>query len=148
MKKYYRVITDEYNRHGDPINQYGQSYEGFDIQKALNAYDRHERNRYYNLFDVIEVCEVPDNFEELDIDEQIELTLSCNSLEIPNSDSFKTSPKDILYYAFDENGRELITTKNLEKAIDMAKAAKGWVEKSDAWDRIKTYLYEDYSEEN
>ena len=139
MKKLYKIITREYNRYGRQIDCNEDGYEGFDEQKALYYYDKHENDKYYNFFDEINVYDVPDNFEELDIDEQIELTICCKSLEIPHSDTFKISPNDNLYRAYDADERELITTKDLSKAVELAKAANGFVERNDNWQRNKWY---------
>lgn len=149
MKKLYKITTREYNRFGRQINIEENSYEGFDLQKALNAYDKHENDKYYNLFDEINVYDVPDNYEELDDNEQIELTTYYGeSLDLPDSDTSKTSPDDNLYRAYDADEREIITTKDLSKAIELAKAAKGFVEINDTWERNRWHDEADFREDD
>lgn len=138
--KYYRTITARYNQRGEWQEEW-EYYVGADLNEALGTFDDHSRDEHYEYFDSVEEYDVPDNFLKLDEDEQINLLceIGYNTVEIPDSDEYKTSPTDDLYrvYTFDinENEDELLITKDYWKAVECAEANKGIVEIADSWKR-------------
>lgn len=154
--KYYETTTVLYNQRGEAKEGW-ISYKGTSLQDALKHYEDHSKDSYYEFFDEIKEYDVPDNFLELDEDEQTEIIIDMGGydlVKIPDSDEYKTSPDEKLYrvYTLDINGREdeLLITKDYWTAVECAEANKGVVEEADSWKRGWQYatVVKDFTEDD